>query len=59
MESPCLLIWCLGAVSWAWHVDSLEFGPWIQNWFQLELNSQLPSGQRSTPIIIGLRKMSI
>jgi hypothetical protein len=26
-----LFIWHLGASGWTWHVESQEFGPWVQN----------------------------
>jgi hypothetical protein len=31
LPSPCFFIWHLRAVSWTWHMESQEFGPWVQN----------------------------
>jgi hypothetical protein len=31
LPSPCLFIWPLGTGDWTWHMESQEFGPWVQN----------------------------
>jgi hypothetical protein len=31
LPSPCLFIWHLGVGEWTWHMESQDFGPWVQN----------------------------
>jgi hypothetical protein len=31
LPPPGLVIWCLGAGGRTWHMESQEFGPWVQN----------------------------
>jgi hypothetical protein len=42
LPSLCLFIWYLGAVDQTWHMESQEFGPWVQNSSFTSFISQFP-----------------